>query len=120
MFIILQMVARTCSATNPPSWWLSFTYLSTEVFRKASNSSIDSGSGSATGSGSAAAGVVALESEAAGGGGGAAKEGFGGEGIAWLRTVASAGGSVEEAISSRREVAASSLDGVYQRLHILE
>lgn len=111
------MVARTCSATNPPSWWLNFTYLSTEVFRKASNSSIDSGSGSATGSGFAAAGVVALESEAAGGGG-AAKEGFGGEGITWLRMAASAGGSVEEAISSRREVAASSLDDFYQRLRI--
>ena len=90
---------RTCSATNPPSWWLNFTYLSTEVFRKASNSSIDSGSGSVAGSGFAVAGVVALESEAAGGGGGAAKEGVGGEGIAWLRTAASEGGSVEEAMS---------------------
>jgi hypothetical protein len=70
---------------------------------------MDSGSGSVAGSGLAAVGVAAFEVEA-GGGAGAPKVGFGGEGIAWFRTAVSAGGSVvEEAISSRREVAASSL-----------
>lgn len=69
---------------------------------------MDSGSGSVAGSGLAAVGVTALEVEA-GGGTGAPKVGFGGEGIAWFRIAVSAGGSVEEAISSRREVAASSL-----------
>lgn len=69
---------------------------------------MDSGSGSVAGSGLAGVGVAAFEVEA-GGGAGAPKVGFGGEDIAF-RTAVSAGGSVvEEAISSRREVAASSL-----------
>jgi hypothetical protein len=37
---------RTCFATTPPIWVLSFTNLSTDEFKKLSKSSIDSGSSS--------------------------------------------------------------------------
>lgn len=89
---------RTCWATRPPSWLLSLPYLSSEEPRKRSNSSIDSGSGSAAGCLGADGGVETAEAS-------------GGEVRGWLiRAGTSFGSSVEVAMSSRRDVAASSLD----------
>lgn len=88
---------------------LSLTYLSTAEFKKASNSSMDSGRGSATGfggAGGAAGGVDANVVE--------------GEAIGGFRAGASLGMSVEEAISSSRDVAASRLGIESARRRLLE
>lgn len=74
------------------------------MLRNESNSSIDSGRGSATGSGlDGAAGVVGAKE------GAEVAEGLGGDGTADWSKMGALGVSVEAAISSRREVAASSL-----------
>lgn len=91
---------RTCCATRPPSWLLSFTYLSTAELRKLSNSSTDSGSGSTASLGGAAAAAA---------GGVETVVSAGGEAIGGFESRASLGASVEEAISSSRDVAASRL-----------
>lgn len=70
-----------------------------------SNSSIDSGSGSGGAWAGAGVGLPAA-------GGVGATEVSGGDEIGWLRDGTALGSSVEVAISSRRDVAASSLDGL--------
>ena len=94
----------TCLATRPPISSLSLPYLATAELTKASKSSMDSGSSSGAALG-ADRGVGAAEDS-------------GGETAGWFRAGASlSGSSVDVAISSRREVAASSLRS---RLEYLE
>lgn len=94
----VSVCPRTCFATAPPSSLLRLTYLSTTVFMKASNSSTDSGRGSSR------AGLGA-------GGGVGAADASGGDTMVWRRSGTLLGSSVEVAMSSRRDVAASSLCG---------
>lgn len=89
---------RTWSASRPPIWLLSLTYCCTVVLMNASKSSIDSGSGSAAVA--AAFGVcdAVFESSRAD-----CSEGGGEDAAPWGSSM------VEEAMSSSRAVAASSL-----------
>lgn len=87
---------HTCLATRPPIPSLSLPYLATAELTKASKSSMDSGSSSGAGLG-ADRGVGADELS-------------GDETAGWFKAGASlSGSSVDVAMSSRREVAASSL-----------
>lgn len=87
---------QTCRAITPPTRLLSLTYLSSEEARNKSNSSIDSGSGSE-------GGCFELTRDAGTAGA------FEGGATGWLSTGASLGSSVAVAMSSKRDVAASSL-----------
>ncbi len=111
-----RMDQRTCSEIKLPIALLSLTYLPTEPAMKASKSSIDSGSssggtiGAAGGGGGGAAAAAEAAFEAAAGVD-AVEPADWGETIVCCRAGTACGSSiVEVAMSSRRAVAASSLE----------
>ncbi len=89
----------TCSAINPPIALLILANFPTELLMKASKSSIDSGRGSGGSFGAAGAG----------GGTAAGVEAEGDARVCCRAGTACGSSTVEEAMSSRRAVAASSL-----------
>lgn len=99
-------VSRTCLATSPPISSLSLIYLSTVELRKMSKSWTDSGRDSAEGF------AIEAEIEPRAGGGGdveVAEASAGDEADLFIEGVVSLGSSVDVAMSSSRDVAASRL-----------